>query len=70
MLKNNWSLNRFNWKLCYRQYWATHMRPSNARRVFPCFDEPGYKAKFYVSISRPKTHATLFNTQVQSTTDM
>lgn len=25
------------------QYLATYMRPNNARRLFPCFDEPGFK---------------------------
>lgn len=24
-------------------YLATYLRPNNARRLFPCFDEPGFK---------------------------
>ena len=43
-------------------YFATHLRPNNARRLFPCFDEPSYKVPFTVSISRPKNFTTLFNT--------
>lgn len=45
------------------------MRPNNARRVFPCFDEPGFKVPFSVSISRPKDYATLFNMLVESTSE-
>ena len=28
-----------------KQYLATYTRPHNARRLFPCFDEPGYKVR-------------------------
>ncbi|CAF1400989.1 unnamed protein product [Adineta ricciae] len=30
---------------------ATHMQPTIARRVFPCFDEPLFKANFTISIT-------------------
>ncbi|CAF3554685.1 unnamed protein product [Rotaria sordida] len=30
---------------------ATHMQPTIARTVFPCFDEPVFKAKFNISIT-------------------
>jgi hypothetical protein len=50
-----------------RSYLATQMRPNNARRLFPCFDEPSYKVPFTVSISRPKNFTTLFNTDVKTT---
>lgn len=53
-----------------RYYLATHTRPNNARRLFPCFDEPGYKVPYTVSISRPKNYTTLFNVRVQSTVEM
>lgn len=53
-----------------RNYLATHMRPNNARRVFPCMDEPEFKTPFTVSIARPKTHFTLFNTELERTTEM
>lgn len=50
-------------------YVATHMRPNNARRLFPCFDEPQFKTPFNVSIARPRTHHTLFNTELNRTID-
>lgn len=53
-----------------RAYLATHMRPNNARRLFPCMDEPQFKTPFRVSIARPRNYHTLFNTAVESTTDM
>ncbi|XP_032573151.1 endoplasmic reticulum aminopeptidase 1 isoform X5 [Drosophila sechellia] len=43
-------------------YLATNLNPNNARRLFPCFDEPGIKVPFNVSIARPKGYITLFNT--------
>lgn len=48
---------------------ATHLRPNNARRLFPCFDEPSFKVPFIVSITRPKNYVTLFNTPVKYTED-
>ncbi|GAB0096680.1 Aminopeptidase [Sergentomyia squamirostris] len=48
-------------------YLATMFKPNNARRLFPCFDEPSFKVPFEVSISRPKDYHTLFNTDAFST---
>ncbi|CAH1973006.1 unnamed protein product [Acanthoscelides obtectus] len=41
---------------------ATQFEPVYARRAFPCFDEPTFKAEFQVSITRPKNYTVLFNT--------
>lgn len=49
------------------EYYATYMRPHNARKLFPCFDEPGFKVPFTVSISHPKNYVALFNTPVVKT---
>uniref|UniRef100_A0A1A9VNN8 Aminopeptidase n=1 Tax=Glossina austeni TaxID=7395 RepID=A0A1A9VNN8_GLOAU len=50
-----------------KHYLATSMSPNNARRLFPCFDEPGFKVPFTVSIARPKAYTTLFNTPLLRT---
>ncbi|XP_065072809.1 aminopeptidase N [Ochlerotatus camptorhynchus] len=49
-----------------RSYFASYFRPHNARRVFPCFDEPAYKVPFQVTIVRPQGYHTLFNTDIAS----
>ncbi|XP_068157436.1 aminopeptidase N [Drosophila tropicalis] len=51
------------------EYLTTYMRPNNARRVFPCFDEPGVKVPFKVSIARPKEYTVLFNTPLEKTSE-
>ncbi|ETN63260.1 protease m1 zinc metalloprotease [Anopheles darlingi] len=52
------------------KYVGTYFRPHNARRVFPCFDEPAYKVPFQVAIVRPKTHHVLFNTELLRTEEL
>ncbi|XP_039749828.1 aminopeptidase N [Pararge aegeria] len=49
---------------------GTQLRPTNARRMFPCFDEPGYKTIFEVSVVRPRTMLALSNTPVAKTEDI
>lgn len=40
--------------------------PTHARRAFPCFDEPSFRAKFKLTIRRHKSFSTsLFNTQIE-----
>ncbi|KAK5649362.1 hypothetical protein RI129_000391 [Pyrocoelia pectoralis] len=40
---------------------ASQLRPNLARKVFPCFDEPAFKANFVVSIVRCNTMKSLSN---------
>ncbi|XP_048514932.1 aminopeptidase N-like [Athalia rosae] len=42
---------------------ATQFRPSFARRAFPCFDEPGFKATFNIRIAHYPDQVVLSNTQ-------
>ncbi|XP_044004960.1 aminopeptidase N isoform X2 [Aphidius gifuensis] len=49
---------------------ATHLRLNNARKLFPCIDEPEYKATFDLSIIRPRTMIARANTPIKITTDV
>ncbi|KAK1121271.1 hypothetical protein K0M31_010578 [Melipona bicolor] len=48
---------------------ATNFRLDNAQTVFPCMDEPPYKATFKLSVLRSKNMTALSNTPLESTTE-
>lgn len=69
-------LENFSFALIYEYFvtfsWiaSSQFQPSDARRVFPCFDEPGMKSIFQAHIIRRKDTPTLSNMPEQKTTKM
>lgn len=43
---------------------STQFQPVHARRAFPCFDEPKFKATFVIKIDRPNTFHAVSNTKL------
>ena len=50
-----------------REPWiATQLCPTDARRFFPCFDEPGIKARYRIRVTTAKHQTVLSNSPIES----
>jgi puromycin-sensitive aminopeptidase len=47
-----------------RRYAATQLEAADARRMFPCFDEPDKKARFTFSVTTPRRNTVLSNAPI------
>ncbi len=48
---------------------ATTLQAGQARYVFPCFDEPSYKATFQLTVVYKPPYTVLSNAELESTED-
>lgn len=51
---------------CDRWFITNLFEPNSVRRIFPCWDEPGIKASFNISIIHPKEYIILSNMPIAS----
>ena len=47
-----------------RRMLSSHLEPADARRIFPCWDEPAFKASFGVTVTVPRAHLAVSNMPV------
>ena len=48
---------------------ATQLCPTDARRFFPCFDEPGIKARYRIQVTAPRDQTVISNAPIQREED-
>jgi puromycin-sensitive aminopeptidase len=52
------------------RYAATQFEAADARRAFPCFDEPEFKARFRIELVHPTGLAAISNAPIESSEDL
>jgi len=52
------------------RYAATQFEAADARRAFPCFDEPEFKARFALELVHPSGNAAIANMAIESQEDI
>ncbi|KAH8395789.1 hypothetical protein KR215_003405 [Drosophila sulfurigaster] len=67
--KENWNAGNSSTRAHKEFLFLTQFEFKDARFVFPCFDEPAFKAKFQLHIGRPSGYYAVSNTRLMKTTN-
>ena len=57
-------------KILYRWVVESQMEAAHARKAFPCFDEPEFKAQFKLTVINHKTLSAMSNMPVSTVQPM
>jgi alanyl aminopeptidase len=68
-ISRNSSAGLFQMKEGDRWYVYSQFEPTDARRAFPCFDEPGFKVPWQLTLHAPKGDVAVANSPELSETD-
>ncbi|KAG5453777.1 Aminopeptidase Ey [Clonorchis sinensis] len=62
-----WYLSSYDEGNVKKHLATSQLQPTDARRVFPCWDEPAFKAQFQVTLIRNKDYHSLSNMGLEKT---
>ncbi|XP_060647082.1 LOW QUALITY PROTEIN: aminopeptidase Ey-like [Drosophila nasuta] len=67
--KENWNAGNSSTRAHKEFLFLTQFELNDARFVFPCFDEPAFKASFSFTLGRPSGYNAVSNTRLMETTN-